>query len=278
MRRIAPVMLSILIATVILAWAPASAEQIVAEGIVRSEARVEIKSKVAAPIRRIAVREGQIVRAGALMIELVNDVEQAQLEASTAEVERAKSALADADLRKKTADRELDRNTTVEDLITERELELSRDAAAQAATVLNMRQRELTKAEAHLNLSRAVYEGTFIKAPFDGQIARIYTSVGEMPRPTDTILLNIVSLDKLYVEIALPLDHLKRIREGMPVAVVIEEGNAANEAKLNGEVRFIYPEIDPTIRMVRVKVAIDRRGLRILPGMFAKARLDLPPA
>ncbi len=252
------------------------AEDVTAEGVVRSEARVEIMSKVASPIRKIAVREGQAVRAGDLLIEMLNDVENSQLDAAAAEVERARSALADADLKKRTADRELERNMSVEDLITERDLELSRDAAEQAATTHTMRERELTKAEAHLALARAVYEGTFIRAPFDGQVSRIYTAVGAMPKPADTVLLDLVALDKLFVEIALPLAHLRKIRTGLPVSLVIEEGNPVNETKVKGTVRFIYPEIDPTIRMVRVKIGIETRGLQVLPGMFAKATLDLP--
>ncbi len=252
------------------------AEAVTAEGVVRSEARVEIMSKVASPIRKIAVREGQVVRSGDLMIEMLNDVERSQLEAATAEVERARSALADADLKKRTADRELERNLSVEDLITERDLELSRDAAEQAATTHTMRERELTKAEAHLALARAVYEGTFIRAPFDGQVSRIHTAVGAMPKPADTILLDLVALDKLFVEIALPLAHLRKIRTGLPVSLVIEETNPGNEVRLRGTIRFIYPEIDPTIRMVRVKVGLEARGLQVLPGMFAKATLDLP--
>lgn len=255
---------------------PAAAETVTAEGVVRSEAKVEIKTKLASPVRRIAVREGQSVRAGDLLIELYNDVERSQLEAATAEVERARSAKADAELRKRTADRELERNLSVEDLITERDLELSRDAAEQAATTLNMRERELSKAEAHLALAKAVYEGTFIRAPFDGQVTRIHTAVGAMPKPADTVLLDLVALDRLFVEIALPLEHLKSVKPGMPADVIIEEGNPVNEAQVGGEVNFIYPEIDPTIRMVRVKVAIDRKGAQVLPGMFAKATLDLP--
>jgi RND family efflux transporter MFP subunit len=261
-----------------LAGPPLRAEEVAAEGVVRSEARVEIMAKVASPIRKIAVREGQTVRSGDLLIEMLNDVERSQLEAATAEVERARSALADAELKKRTADRELDRNLSVEDLITERDLELSRDAAEQAATTYAMRERELTKAEAHLALARAVYDGTFIRAPFDGQVSRIYTAVGAMPKPADTVLLDLVALDKLFVEIALPLAHLKRIRPGLPVGLVIEEGNPVNEARVKGTVRYIYPEIDPTIRMVRVKVALEARGLQILPGMFAKATLDLASA
>lgn len=257
---------------------PARAESVQAEGVVRSESRVEIKSKTVSPIAKIAVVEGQTVDKGDLLVEMVNDVENAEVEAAKAEVERARSALADAELKKKTADRELERNESVHDLITERDLELSRDAADQAATTYDMRQKELTKAEAHLTLSKAVYEGTFIRAPFRGQVSRIYTSVGTMPKPADTELMDLVELDKLYVELAVPLEYLGLLKTGMPVDLVVEKGNPANETRVKGAIQFIYPEIDPTIRMVRLKVSMPSKGTRILPGMFAQATIDLPSA
>jgi membrane fusion protein (multidrug efflux system) len=258
-----------------LCQSPLRAETVVAEGIVRSEARVEIKSKVVAPIKRIAVTEGQVARVGDLLVEMSNDVERSQVEAATAEVERARAALADAEQKKKTADRELERNLGVKDLITERDLELSQDAALQASTAFSMRQREFTKAEAHLALSTALYQSTFIRAPFTGQVTRIHTAVGAMPKPAETVLLDLVALDRLFVEIAIPLEHLKRVSAGMPVKLVIEEGHPANEVRIDGKITFIYPEIDPTIRMIRMKVGTDARGATIVPGMFAKATLEL---
>jgi RND family efflux transporter MFP subunit len=271
-----PVALAVVLFAALPAARDAVALEVTAEGVVRSEAKVEIKTRLASPVSRIAVREGQTVRTSALMIELYNDVERSQLEAATAEVDRAKSAKADAELRKRTADRELERNRSVEDLITERDLELSRDAAEQAATTLDMREKDLTKSEAHLALAKAVYDGTFIRAPFDGRVTRIYTSVGAMPKPAETVLLDLIALDRLFVEVALPLKYLGVIKPGMEASVVIEEGNPLNEVKVKGSVGFIYPEIDPTIRMVRIKVTIERESEQILPGMFAKATFALP--
>ncbi|HET6372018.1 MAG TPA: efflux RND transporter periplasmic adaptor subunit [Candidatus Polarisedimenticolia bacterium] len=253
--------------------AASSTAAVVAEGVIRSDDRVEVKSKVAAPIRSISLEEGATAREGELLVTLANDVERAQVDSAAAEVERSKSALAEATLLKQSAARELERNLKVEDLITRKDLDASRDLLQQAETAVAMREKELVRARAQLALSQAMYENTLIKAPFDGMVSRIYGNVGMMPKPADTVLLDFVSLEKLFVEVAAPLDHLKRVKKGMRVSMVVEEGVAGTETSTTGTVRFVYPEIDPTTRMFRIKIDVTRKGTRVLPGMFAKVQL-----
>ncbi len=254
---------------------PAKGSPYLAEGVVRSDRRVEIKSKIAAPIRRIPVEEGGAVRQGDLMIEMTNDAEKAQLEAAKAEVERAQSALTEADLLKKTAEREYERNKSVADLITAKELEMSRDMASQAAATLEMRQKELAKSQAMVSAASAVYDNTLIRAPFDGVVSRIYVRPGAMPKVADTTLLDIVALDALYVEVAVPLQYLKRVKAGMPARLTVDDNNSSTHAETTGQVRLVYSEIDPTTRMFRVKIDIERKDSKIRPGMFAKVNLGL---
>jgi RND family efflux transporter MFP subunit len=231
--------------------------------------------KVAAPIRQLAVKEGDVVQQGELLIELLNEVERMQVETAKAEVERTRSALAQADLAIQIASRELERNLKVEDLITEKDLDLSRDAVRTAEATQKTRQDELTKAEAQLATAQATYEDTRIRAPFDGLVSRLYVRVGDTPKVSDTVLMDFLSLDKLYVEVAFPLPHLPQIREGMGVRIEIESEHAAINTVVEGAVRYVYPEVDPITRMFRVKIDVPEDGRRILPGMFANVRLDL---
>jgi RND family efflux transporter MFP subunit len=249
---------------------------VTAQGVIRSDERVSIKARVAAPIRRIAVKEGDVVQQGELLIELLNEVERMQVETAKAEVERARSALAQAGLAIQIAARELERNLKVEDLITKRDLELSRDAVRTAEAAQKTRLDELSKAEAQLATAQASYEDTRIRAPFAGLVSRLYVRVGDTPKVSDTVLLDFLSLDKLYVEVALPLPHLPQIREGMGVRIEVEHEHAAIKTVVEGAVRYVYPEVDPITRMLRVKIDVPEAGKRILPGMFANVRLDLP--
>jgi RND family efflux transporter MFP subunit len=252
------------------------ATRVTAQGVIRSDERVSIKSKVAAPIRQIAVKEGDVVQQGELLIELLNEVERMQVETAKAEVERARSALAQADLAIQIAARELERNLKVEDLITEKDLDLSRDAVRTAEAAQKTKLDELSKAEAQLATAQANYEDTRIRAPFDGLVSRLYVRVGDTTKVSDTVLLDFLSLDKLYVEVALPLPHLPQIREGMGVRIEVESEYAAIKTVVEGAVRYVYPEVDPITRMFRVKVHLPRQGALVLPGMFTIVRIELP--
>lgn len=253
-----------------------SAKDIIAEGVIRSDERVEIRSKVATLIRRIPVQEGGVYRAGELLVELANDVERAKVETAKAEVQRAMSALAEAEVILKIAARELERNLTLEGLIPDKDIDLSRDAVQKGEAALKTKQDDLAKAEAQLAEAGAIYEDTLIRAPFDGLVSRLYVRVGDTPRRFETVLFDFLSLDKLCVEVALPLDHLQRVHEGMAVNLVLEEGHASIKTSVIGKVRYIYPEIDPITRMFRVKVDVPTKGSLILPGMFAKVVFELP--
>lgn len=252
------------------------ADLIVAQGVIRSDLYVQVKSKVAGPIRQIAVKEGDVVKRMEPLVEMANEVERTQAEAMKAEVQRARSALAEADLALRIAVREFERNSKVPDLITEKDLELSRDAVRRAEAQLKTKTDELAKAEAQLVVAQANYDETFIRAPFDGFVSRVYVRVGDTPKVSDTVLIDFFSLEKLYVEIALPLPHLPRVREGMMARIDVEDEHAPIKTSVVGNVQYIFPEIDSTTRMFRVKINVPETGRRVLPGMFAKVRLDLP--
>ena len=219
---------------------------VVGEGVISSDEKVSFRSQMAAPVQKIPVKEGQLVRRGDLLVELDNDLQRAQV--------------AQIELQLQIAKREYERNLTVPDLITEKELDLSRDAVSQV--------------EAQLAVAKANLENTLIKAPFDGIISRIYVRVGDTPRVSDTVLLDLLSLDKLYVEVALPLSGLPLIRTGMAVQLDVESQIASIKTSLKGTVLYVYPEIDSITRMFRAKVEVPRKGLLVLPGMFVKVVIE----
>ncbi len=257
------------------AWG-APATVIEGEGAVRSDARIELKPRVSGRIKQIPVREGQAMRAGDLLVEMDNEREQALLEEANTEVKRAEAVVAQAELALTIATRELERNKTVEDLITAKELELSRDAVRSASTALQTRQEELARARAQLVVAKANYDATFLKADFDGVVSRIYLRPGATPKAAETTILDFLTLDKLFVEIALPLTHLRRVRDGLDATLVVEGDTPAVRTTTTGQVVFVYPEADPTIRMFRVKVGVQPRELAVLPGMLARVRIQLP--
>lgn len=268
--------LALLIALGCCTSAAAAAEPITGSGFLRSDGKVEVKSKVAVPIRRIPVEEGQVVKGGALLVELANDVQQAAVAQARAEVDRARSAVAQIEVELDIAKRELERLMKVPDLVTEREIAEKRDAVSRAEADLRTRRDEVAKAEAQVKVAQAALDDTMLLAPFDGVVARVYLRPGATPKVAETTILDLLALDRLYVEVALPLQYLRQVRPGMPARVMVEDETRNIALPVSGSVRYIYPEIDSTTRMFRVKVQVDKPDDRVLPGMLA--RVSVTPA
>jgi membrane fusion protein (multidrug efflux system) len=276
-RRFAMVaLLAIVVAAGALADVAAAAGPVVASGVVRSDEKVEVKSKQAVPIARIAVTEGAFVKKGEILVEMSNSLQRAQVEAAKADVARAEAALAEAELAVKTTTREFERNRSVADLITEKELTVSRDAMEKATAARETKRHDLLHARAELGVMQANLDDTVIRAPFDGVVSRIHLRVGATPKGPEQSVLDFQSLEHLYVEVAVPLPYLRSMEQGTPIAVVIEDEHTSIKTNVSGTVRYVYPEIDTALRMFRMKIAVPARELRVLPGMLAK--VTIPPA
>jgi membrane fusion protein (multidrug efflux system) len=259
-----------------LAGVAGAAGAVVASGVVRSDEKVEVKSKQAVPIARLAVTEGAFVRKGEVLVEMANGLQRAQVEAAKADVARAEAALAEAELAVRTTTREFERNRSVADLITEKELTVSRDAMEKAIAARETKRHDLLHARAELGVMQANLDDTVIRAPFDGVVSRIYLRVGATPKGPEQSVLDFQSLEHLYVEVAVPLPYLRSMEQGTPIAVVIEDEHSSIKTAVSGTVRYVYPEIDTSLRMFRMKIAVPARELRVLPGMLAK--VTIPPA
>ena len=255
------------------AGAADDAGAVVVSGVVRSDDKVEVKSKQAVPIARIAVEEGAFVRKGDLLVEMANGIQRAQLEAAKAEVARAEAAVAEAELAVKTTSREYERNRSIADLITERELTMSRDAMERATAGLATKRQDLLRARADVAVAEANLADTIINAPFDGVVSRIYLRLGATPKGTDQTLLDFQSLERLYVEVAVPLTYLASMKPGRVVAVTVEDEHKSIATTVRGAVRYVYPEIDTALRMFRMKVDVPPRQPKVLPGMMAKVTI-----
>lgn len=275
-RRAGTAIRPALLALIVLVVPPAVAAQtpVVAAGVVRSDEKIELKSKLSLPIQRIAAAEGEVVKKGQLLVEMGNEVQRAAVAEAEAALQRSRSMVAEAELKLRIAQRELDRNQSVADLITGKELQLSRDAVDRAAAELQTTRGDLGRAEAQLHVARANFEDTLLRAPFDGLVSRLYVRLGATAKASETTLLDFLTLDRLYVEVAVPLPYLHSVHEGMAVSVLVEEEHRALKTSTSGRIRYVYPEIDTAIRMFRMKVDVDGLDQRILPGMFVKVTLD----
>lgn len=151
---------------------PAAAGVITGHGIVEpADREVKIGAQVPGIVQKIFVKEGDVVKAGAPIVELLSDAERAALEASKAEVE---AAMARAGLSAAVAAR-VERLAKSGASTTDEQDRAVFQAAADKAAVKLAQARQI---EARARLDRLT-----VRAPADGTILQLIVREGEYYNP-----------------------------------------------------------------------------------------------
>ncbi len=124
------------------------------------------------------------------------------------------------------------------------------------------------RAEQNVKKSQTNLDETVIKAPYDGVITKRFVHPGEPVNATPvTKILEILSIDVLYVEFSLPQVHRSKIQIGDPVEIAIE---GVLHEKIRAVVDVIYPDIDEKTRSIRCRTIVHNTGRQLQPGALVR--------
>ena len=216
-----------------------------AVGTAQANEAVTITAKGTGMVERLNFQEGQLVKAGVILVEL----EAAESSANISALRAARDAA-----------------------------RLAYDRARQlieSKTVAQARLDELGKAyegaEARLRAEQAKFSDSVIRAPFNGKLGLRRVSLGALVRPGDVITtLDDTSVIKLEFEI--PETVLSGIAIGNTVSA---KASAMPDRKFEGVVSTIDSRIDPATRAVRVRAQIPNSDDVLKPGMFMTVALSM---
>ena len=236
--------------------------QLAASGTVTALNMVEIRPQVASVVTRVAIREGQFVKAGELLFTLDSRADEANLAKAQAQLERDQAALADAQ-RQLARSRELFDQKFVSQSAVDSNLTLVDSAKA----AVNADRAALAAAKVALSYNRIV-------APAAGRAGAIDVHVGSYVQPSSPALVTITQLDPIAVAFALPQrdlpDVLAALKSGnAPVQATLPDGRGS----LAGRLQFVDNEVDANSGTVKVKAVFDNRELRLWPGAFVNVGL-----
>ena len=147
--------------------------------------------------------------------------------------------------------------------ITDPALRASRDTAARMKSGL---------AEAEIQLQRAQmdYERVRLKAPFTGRVANIKAVAGQRVGPGAEVM-TIIDIDPIKVEVQVLESQVGFLARGRKAQITFA---AFPEEEFSGQIETVNPMVDQATRMARVTVTIPNPRGRILPGMYARVKLD----
>ncbi|MCE5333402.1 MAG: efflux RND transporter periplasmic adaptor subunit [Desulfobacteraceae bacterium] len=137
--------------------------------------------------------------------------------------------------------------------------------AAQGEIARAQAQKE--QAEAAIAEARTMLSYTVIQAPFTGQVVRKMINVGDMASPGQSLFfLETPAHPELHA--ALSESLIQYLKTGQDLQVHIDALNLT----LEGKIREIVPQSDPSTRTVLVKVSLPAEQ-RLVNGLFGRLRI-----
>lgn len=224
-------------------------------GTLMSRQSVTVLPQVAGYVRKIHVRPGQKVEAGAPLLDVDSREESAALE--TAKAQRTSS---EVNLEQARRTRTRLESLYKEGLASAQELEQAR--AQVEAMEANTRAAAATETQREVQL-----QFNTVRAPFAGTVGDVLVRVGDFVSAT-TPLTSVAQADVLEVSVSVPAERARTLRPETPLEVLDESGKVL----ISSNVFFVAPQADPRTQLVEVKAAF-RNAVGLRPSELVRARL-----
>jgi membrane fusion protein (multidrug efflux system) len=246
------------------------AEEFSIPGLLEAWDQVMMKAKVSGTLGPISIEEGGRVKKGSILLELENEREKAMIKLAEARLEKAKASLLEAKVALERSKKDLDRKEMMREVIPQKDYENAQDLVLQHDAAVLTRETEIRESEAELHLRQAELKNTQIIAPFDGMITQIPVRAGETVAALTTPICEVVNLNKLCVQVAVPIQYLPILDKGMRVSIQVEKDALPLDKRFEGEIWYINPIVDPTSRRFKVKILLGNPHPMVRPGMIAE--------
>jgi len=236
-------------------------------GSVSACRRAKLAPPLGGRIEKLAVKEGDRVKAGQTLLELWNEdlvarelVSTEALHASRMRVQEA-CALADIAIRAAARARQL----RDKGFVSEESVDRANNEAKAKRAACDSARAQVDQAQAQLRASRADTTRTVLRAPFDGIVAEVNGELGEYltPSPPGIPTLPAVDLiDDSCLYVSAPIDEVDgaRLKVGMAARITLDAYRGQHFA---GRLRRIAPyvlAIEKQARTVEVEVEFDDPG------------------
>jgi macrolide-specific efflux system membrane fusion protein len=278
--------------------APSPAEPVLEGCLVSLIDEVKVPTREAGVIKRLAIRQGDIVKKGDILAEIDDD--QPQMERRRAEAEHSQAvakATSDVDVRysekahdvaKATYDKAEDSHKRVGGSVTE--VERHRLRLEWEKTELQIEQAKLerqlaslaaTSKQVELEAAEQAIERRRIRSPLDGEVEEVFPHEGEWLQPGEP-LARIITIDRLYVDGFVDASKFgPAVLRDRPVTVEIKLDNGRVEA-LEGRIFKIKHRVEGgSYRVVaEVKNRQDRGEWLLRAGQIVRMTIHSgqPPA
>ena len=238
-------------------------------GIVQSPAIIAVNARISSQITQVLVKDGQVVKAGDLLVTLDDRLAQAQLEKDQASLLKDQVLADSANLDLKRA-QELFNNKSG-----------TQQAYEQALATLKSLQAAVAADQASVDSDKVQLTFTQITAPIGGRLGAVQAAVGNLVSATTsgsaTDLMTITQMSPLKVSFSLPERNLADIRKSLvgqaPIAVRAYK-SATRELLDTGVLDFIDSTINTTSGTIAMSATLANAGLDLWPGQYVDVEVE----
>ena len=204
---------------------------------------VTLGAELSGTVREITFESGSSVRKGSVLVRLDTSTEEAQLASAKAESSLAKLSLQRA------------RTLRASEASTQADLDAAEARAEQA---------QATVAALQATIAKKV-----IRAPFDGRISIRQVELGQI-LSAGTPIASLQSVTPIFADFWMPQQAIAELKTGQRVTL---RTDTFGDAKWDGEITTVNPEVDVSTRNVRVRATFPNADGRLRPGMFANVEV-----
>ena len=224
-------------------------------GTVEACQRTKLSPIMGGRIEVLAVKEGDRVKKGQLLMKLWNDDQQAQSTLAMAQVTTARQRVNEACAQARNAEREAERQTSLRErgfVSSSREDSARTEAQAKRAGCEGARA-DVAQFQAKVNATRVEQGRTVLYAPFDGTIAKIVGEVGEYSTPSPPGVptppaIDLIDDSCLYVKAPMDEVDAPKIHTGQPVRISLD---ALPRQSFPGKVKRVAPYVSAVEKQAR---------------------------
>jgi membrane fusion protein (multidrug efflux system) len=221
-------------------WTPG----VEAIGTVSAVHGVDLTVETTGIVKEILFHANQKVEEGAVLLQLDDAVQRADLEAAKAQAALDQTALKRA--------MELQKRGVGSDVT----LDTARATASASASQVNKLQ--------------AVLDQKQLKAPFGGTVGIPKIDLGQYLAP-GTAVVTLQDLETMRVDFSVPEQQLPLLKIDQAVRL----GAGGTDMPFAGTIRGIDPKIDPASRMVAARAEVANNEAKLSPGQFVQVRVEL---
>lgn len=215
-------------------------------GEIRAVNQVSLSVEAAGRVHSMQLEAGNEVKAGQVLLQLDDSIEQADLAAAEAAARFSAYQL-------------------------EQATELSAINAV-SNEVLQQRRAEHDQAKARIAQLTARIRQKRILAPFEGELGLRHVDLGQYVNPGDTAA-TLTNLNQLYVNFSVPQQELARVKTGQQIQITIDVPGSAPVA---ATISAIEPQINRNTRNVMLQAMFDNSARTLQPGMYVTVQVTLP--